>query len=170
MLPITYEVPVAGVPHSILRDCWARIVAGYPGEFGSFMVEPPIDGGFLQRITLEVPNQEPVYESLLQALTAINYWARQAWPFPRLYDSGIRYVQEPIGLEIWASTPALFARGVGDCEDLACDLAAQYQLEGIAAWPALELQERTTMGDFWHVVVEHADGTIEDPSTALGMP
>lgn len=169
MLPITFEVPVAEVPHSILRAEWDRIVAGYPGEFGSFMVEPPVNGGFIQRITLEVPNREPVYYALLYALTAIDYWARQTWPFPPLYASGIHYVAEPIGLEIWASTPALYARGVGDCEDLACDLAAEYQLQGIAAWPTLELQERTPTGDTWHVVVAHADGTIEDPSTALGM-
>ncbi len=170
MLPITFELPVAAVPFSILRECWGGIVAGYPGEHGSFMVEPPIDGGFLQRITLEVPHQERVYKALLGALTAIDYWARLEWPFPPLYESRIRYEAEPIGLEIWASTPALYARGVGDCEDLACDLAAEYQLRGIAAWPALELQERTATGDYWHVVVEHADGTIEDPSAALGMP
>ena len=170
MLPLIFEITAGKVPRSILMDCWERIERSYPGERGTADWEPPTSEG-IQRVTLNVPERQPVYELLLGALTAINYWARTKWPFPSLLSpyANVRYHEEPIGSEVWASTPAMFMRGKADCEDMACDLAAEYQLAGIPARAILQLEGKQPTGDLWHVVVQLPDGSIADPAAALGM-
>ena len=51
--------------------------------------------------------------------------ARKNEPYPLLYDSGVKYVREPPGSEVW-QTPyhAIGTRGA-DCEDLSCWRAAE---------------------------------------------
>ena len=123
-------------------------------------------GPGLLRVVLDVPEQETGYLLLLDCLTAINIWTRRRWFFPSVYDGALYYEREPPGLEIWASTAALFARGYGDCEDLAADRVAQLNVEGTPARVVLDLEQRTPTGDHYHVVLEHAGGR-EDPSAAL---
>lgn len=170
MLPLIFEITSGPVPRSILMGCWDRIELAYPGERGRALPEPPTPDG-IQRVTLEVPEREPVYDMLLGALTAIDYWARTKWSFPSLLspEASVRYHPEPVGSEVWASTPALFLRGKGDCEDMACDLAAEYQLRGIPARARLQLEDKTPTGNLYHVVVQMPDGSIRDPSAKLGM-
>ena len=38
---------------------------------------------------------------------------------PRLYQSGVRYEEEPPGRDEWQDIPDTIARRTGDCEDLA---------------------------------------------------
>jgi hypothetical protein len=168
VLPITLEVPSEPVSLSIVRQCWREIGSAYPGERGAAQSEPSDLPG-LSRVTLNVPSRQPVYEHLLAALTHIDALARMRRAFPPLYEGHVHYEAEPIGKEEWLSTPALFARGAGDCEDLAADLAASYQLAGIDARPMLQLESRSITGDVWHVIVVLPDGRTEDPSRLLGM-
>lgn len=169
MVPIAFELPAAQAPLAILAGAWEAIKAAYPDRHGGTYVQPAGLGADIIRITLELPEAEPVYLLLLDALVAINVWARRTWVFPSIYDGLIRYEAEPDGLELWASTPALFARRFGDCEDLAADRVSQLQLAGVPAATALSLEERSVTGDRWHVLVQHPNGRIEDPSKALGM-
>lgn len=170
MLPLIFEITDGPTPRSILMGCWERIEQSYPGERGTADWEPATKEG-IQRVTLNVPEREPVYELLLGALTAIDFWARAKWPFPSLLSpyAHVTYEEEPIGSEVWASTPAMFLRGKADCEDMACDRAAEYQLHGIPARAILQLEGKQPTGNLWHVVVQLPDGSIEDPSAALGM-
>ena len=118
--------------------------------------------------------REGAYLLLLDALTTINIWARKRAakrraPYPSVYDGAIQYVEEPPGFEIWATTPALYARGVGDCEDIAADRAAELQLQGVPARAVIRLENRNEKGTFWHVLVKHPNGALEDPCIPLGM-
>jgi hypothetical protein len=93
--------------------------------------------------------------------------ARAGRPYPDLYASGVRYRREPPGSEVWQIPRGMYASKQGDCEDLC------------AGWrvPQLWLLGETKARPFVkrinprlrHILVERADGTIEDPSIILGM-
>lgn len=103
---------------------------------------------------------------LLGVLTDLDAVALQTGRFPMLYRSGVRYRREdPAVREEWRTVPEVLARGVGDCEDLACWRAAELCLQGEPACPYIY---RTKSGG-WHVVVRRGDGSLEDPSRVLGM-
>lgn len=84
-------------------------------------------------------------------------------PVPRLYVSGIRYRRDPG--EVWQSPSETALLGYGDCEDLALYRAHELRIAGIPARVRVYRASPKTM----HVVVQHPDGRIEDPSRALGM-
>lgn len=103
---------------------------------------------------------------LLQVLTDLDAIALKTGRFPPIYRSGVRYQREPRRIrECWKTIPAVLADGHGDCEDLACWRAAELCLQGEPAYPYIY---RTKSGG-WHVVVRRGDGSLEDPSRALGM-
>ena len=132
-------------------------------------------------------------ESLLLALTAGNVAYLRSHPnTPRLYRSGVVYRREPRGRvwhlpshgivfwqepkveEIWKNIPSLYRDGYGDCEDLACALAAERTVkDGIPSRPVF--RKRTfTRNDgktfrLYHIRTLRSDGVIEDPSRVLGM-
>lgn len=111
-------------------------------------------------------------QSLQAALDALTRWNRQlvkrrsleGRPFVGLFQAGVRYQRERprvVGVaEDWQNIERLFQSRRGDCEDLACALAAQ--LPGARAVPY-----RTSTG--WHIVVRQGDGSMIDPSAILGM-
>ncbi len=169
MLHVAFEVPSDDPPRRILTECWGWLQRGFPGECGGLTEAPSPQGGGLVQIVMGVPRWPRAYELLLDALTAVDVWAREQWAFPALYDSAVRYVPEPRGFEVWASTPALFMRGAGDCEDLACDRAAELVTQGLPAHAVLRSQGNSGGGEQWHVLVGRSDGSIEDPSAHLGM-
>ena len=93
-----------------------------------------------------------------------------------LYDSGIRYVEEPPGRDDWQDIAETLERQEGDCEDLACWRVAELRvrLGERAATHVVTVQDlpdpRT--GDVvttYHIAVRRADGRLEDPSRLLGM-
>lgn len=92
--------------------------------------------------------------------------AAMAGPVPSLYGAGVRYQREPLGREWWQTAHDNFSEGEGDCEDLASHRAAE--LNVFHGEPARTIAVRTGARSF-HAVVERADGSIEDPSLALGM-
>ena len=73
---------------------------------------------------------------LLQALVAANEeYLRNHPEAPMLYDSGVRYMEEPPGQEDWQDIPTCLKMRAGDCEDLACwrvaELRVRYGIQEI---------------------------------------
>lgn len=109
--------------------------------------------------------------ALLMALMYTDMLYLRANPkVPLLYESGVRYEEEPPGQEDWQDIPTCLWRKVGDCEDLACWRAAELQVRfGIKAVPTFTWQERPNGSYLYHITVQLPDGKIEDPSRRLGM-
>lgn len=113
----------------------------------------------------------------LEFLTKVNVWqlqrlALQGKRVAPLYQSGVFYQQEPMDREAWLDIPTLYKQGHGDCEDLACARAAEYQYAGIPAVPAIRYKQISgPQGPITlvHVLVLLPNGQEEDPSKLLGM-
>ena len=107
---------------------------------------------------------------LLEALAAVNEaWLREHPQAPWLYESGIRYEEEPHGQDDWQDIPETIALRVGDCEDLGCWRIAELRTRGREY--ARPYVKRSLVGPrtVYHVAVRRADGELEDPSRILGM-
>lgn len=173
VLPITMEIPDHPEPLAIVRD-WAHSLRVGGGKAGEHYAMPSDLHGILA-VRIQVPRAQAQYLRALYTLTRVNVWCLRAaltrrlshGPFAPLY-SAICYQREPAGQEIWQCTEALYQRKIGDCEDLACALAAEKILMGTPARPALKAQPRPNGTVLYHVVVRTPDG-IEDPSAKLGM-
>lgn len=87
-------------------------------------------------------------------------------PYAPLYASGVRYVREPPGSEVWQSTYHAYGTLAADCEDLSSIRCAELWAAGeTRAQPSVKrISPRLR-----HIIVTRADGTIEDPSLILGM-
>jgi hypothetical protein len=108
---------------------------------------------------------------LIEALVAVNCaWLREhQGSAPWLYESGVRYEEEPPGRDEWQDIPETIARREGDCEDLACwrlsELRVRSREHATPFIKAAVYGSRTV----YHVAVRRADRSIEDPSRILGM-
>jgi hypothetical protein len=104
--------------------------------------------------------------------------------YPSVYVAGIRYRPEPVfrllgpsgrtlPVDEFADVETLFARGVGDCDDIAAALIAELRSQGIMATPRITWRTRkNAKGDtlkVFHVLVRMPDGQTIDPSRDLGM-
>lgn len=127
---------------------------------------------------------------LLEALVTVDQLYLMTHHVPPLYSSGVRYADEttflkyPCGrYEDFASIPAILARGLGDCDDLAPWRCAELRKLGFRANIRIQWR-RYPSGKMFHIVVRRfgsvpdfdprymvRDGNtvIEDPSRALGM-
>ncbi len=114
--------------------------------------------------------------ALLEALTTANVAYLLKHPHtPNLYESGVRYEEEPPGRDEWQDIPDTIARRTGDCEDLACWRVAELRVRG----RQMRAMHGVTVSDLpgpdgklvttFHIRVVHQDGTTEDPSRVLGM-
>lgn len=113
---------------------------------------------------------ERVLDVLLDALVEIDcIWLRVAPTTPHLYQSGVRYHHDA-SKEKWLSIPEAMHEGVADCKSLSAWLVAYYRTSGIDR-EARCVKRLHDLGDLllYHIVVQRADGTIEDPSRQLGM-
>jgi len=123
-------------------------------------------------VRIDVPPVPEALEAVAEGLVRLNVWmfehaADNGVELPDLYESGIVYRREPKGREWWES--AADALGVasnrsGDCEDLAAFRAAQCRV--YEDDEAVVRVVRTSRGTF-HAIVQHEDGTTEDPSRLL---
>jgi hypothetical protein len=107
---------------------------------------------------------------VLEGLTGVNIaWLRENDRTPWLYESGVRYEEEPLDRDEWQDIPETLARRVGDCEDLACWRLAELRVR--SGEDARPFVKHTVLGDrtIYHVAVRRADGSVEDPSRVLGM-
>lgn len=110
---------------------------------------------------------EAALDAALRGLQGLAEAELASMALPPLYGAGVRYEREPRAEERWLLPSQVLARGAGDCEDLAAWRAAELRSTGEDPWAqaiALRSGPRT-----WHAVVLRSDGTIEDPSAALGM-
>lgn len=102
---------------------------------------------------------------------------------PDIYEAGVYYDTPFIpGFkgDVWQNIPRVRERGLGDCKDLACWLAAQRTVrEGLHCTPYVKRKWFVDGFALYHVVVKHPDGcrcgrcdekNLEDPSVPLGMP
>lgn len=91
---------------------------------------------------------------------------------PKLYESGVRYEEEPAGqpYEDFAAVPVVLSRGWADCDDLVCWRIAELRNEGENAKVRLKWQwDSLRKARMFHVLVRRANGQVEDPSLRLGM-
>jgi len=129
---------------------------------------------------------------ILEALTTVDLIYLTTHHVPLLYQSGVRYQEEPRQsmtgserpIEEFASVPEVFARKWGDCDDLAPWRCAELRKLGFQARIRVQWKKFPN-GKMFHIVVRRdgnvpdfnprymvRDGNtvIEDPSRALGMP
>lgn len=118
----------------------------------------------------QIASGERKLKGLLAALVIANIEFLKLHPrTPLLYQSGVRYQSEPPGQEEWQDIPTILQHGVGDCEDLASWLVAEYRIRrGVRAKIAITHRQRGGMLRY-HVLCELPGGRIEDPSAKLGM-
>jgi hypothetical protein len=94
---------------------------------------------------------------------------------PLIYQSGVRYKNEPKGqpFEEFAPIPTLLQRGWGDCDDLApwraAELRTRYREHATIRVQWKRVRTRRGKEKLFHIVVRRANGAIEDPSRILGM-
>lgn len=120
------------------------------------------------RIAIQVPPSPALIEALAEGLVQLNQAQFEVAELqgvepPSLYDSGVLYRREN-GREQWQSAAETLQLGRGDCEDLASWRAAE--LRSFEGNHARVRVIRTSRGSF-HAIVEHEDGTREDPSAIL---
>lgn len=133
----------------------------------------------LFRSEAERAHSERCLRILLTALAACNvsYLLGARGRTPPLYEAGVRYRAEPYPRENWLTIPELYEQGFGDCEDLACARVAELNVQGIEARPTFRFRRLNERGEpdiggrfsLYHILVEHPDGSVEDPSALLGM-
>lgn len=108
-----------------------------------------------------------VLNMFVRTLCAYNVlWLRRHPETPNIYESGVRYRLQEIGIEQFRPIPLVLRAGEGDCDQL-------------ATWRAAELRERhkikalpevKQMGKrVFHVFVRLPNGKVEDTSARLGM-
>jgi hypothetical protein len=113
------------------------------------------------------PRDDPAAEDLLFGLTITSVRdIRERRAPPDIYKSGVRYQREPAKREYWQAAGETYQLGRGDCEDLAVYACACRIARGESAARAII---RFVRPGLKHCVVRRADGSIEDPSKALGM-
>lgn len=108
----------------------------------------------------------------LAALTAWDEYLLASRPFPSLYRAGVRYMPEDYdgpNPEDWLDALEVLKRGGGDCEDLAAWRVAELRRAGELGARTVFVEFPDARGRLFHVLVERAGGSLEDPSRILGM-
>lgn len=116
----------------------------------------------LLRLQVSAANR-PQLRVALAGLTAMDL--AYVPELPPLYEAGVRYRRE--APDTWSTADIVYARGFGDCEDLAAWRAAELRITGEDPAATADLYEVAPRK--WHAIVLRGDGTIEDPSKVLGM-
>jgi hypothetical protein len=92
---------------------------------------------------------------------------------PKLYQSGVRFIREKEGEELWPTIGEVIKAGGGDCEDLASWRVAELLEQGVPARPAWRHRKvRMPSGQeatLYHILVYIPGKGFEDPSRNLGM-
>jgi len=120
---------------------------------------------------IRVPARGRAFEAALEGLTRVNVGLMcgddgpEGVGLPSLYESGVRYKNEP--RDVWRHAVDVAREGWGDCEDLSAYRAAELRVSGEDPDAAVSLY-RSGPNRF-HAVVRRGDGTYEDPSRVLGM-
>lgn len=118
------------------------------------------------KITSDLPDHAVALEVLLDGFVnvAILLIASGVVPaFP--HETSVVYQPEPAGQEDWKLPHRVMADGWGDCEDLAIWTVAGLRHSGED--PGARVVIVRTGTNKLHAVVEHSDGSLEDPSFDL---
>lgn len=111
-----------------------------------------------------------ILRPILNALVEANRRFLRAHNVPGIYESGVRYANEPPGtIEEFAAIPVMLKRGWGDCDDLAPWRVAELREQGEMARIRIQWKPMRDGRKMFHVLVRRADGSLEDPSALLGM-
>jgi hypothetical protein len=119
-------------------------------------------------------SRDRVLRILLWTLIRLNReYLRMNPTAPRLYDSGVRFIREKEGEELWPTIGEVIRMGGGDCEDLACwrvaELLERDHVEARPAWRHRQVKLPSgNMATLYHILVWKPSG-FEDPSRLLGM-
>jgi hypothetical protein len=115
-----------------------------------------------------------VVERLVEALALANQYQMAAQPFPALEGAPIRYDIEG-SAELFDDAMLVLSRRSGDCDDLAAYRLGELWASGLdpgararVLWQHDPEPDNEIPWQF-HVQVLRSDGTIEDPSSDLGM-
>lgn len=108
---------------------------------------------------------------ILNNVAYLRHRAGLSRPVPLLYESGVRYRDEPHDRPDEAlDIPAILAQGHGDCMHLCAWRVAELREGGESrARIRLTYKRVSPQKRIFHVQVRRGDGTIEDPSKKLGM-
>ena len=124
-------------------------------------------------VRVNVPPVIDAIEAVVEGLVRLNCWYMitaddSGVATPSLYRSGIVYRREPAGREWWetaADALGVVSQRAGDCQDLAAYRAAELRIFHDDPEARVKII-RTRRGTF-HAIVEHGDGSLEDPSRIL---
>ncbi len=116
---------------------------------------------------IRVPARADAFDAALEGLTRVNVGLMQRGDpaIPALYESGVRYRDEP--RDVWRHAADVAAEHWGDCEDLSAYRAAELRVSGED--PDAHVTTYQSGPSRYHAVVARGDGTLEDPSRVLGM-
>jgi hypothetical protein len=109
---------------------------------------------------------------LLEALCRANQGHLEQFPYPPLYQSGVRYQREN-GTEEWLDIPTIIEAGWGDCEDLACWRVAELRMKGVHASPYVKFRRTDGVYHFHALVGVYAevpDSELEVSDSGITMP
>lgn len=131
----------------------------------------------LFRSESDMADSEALIHDALILLTKVNIRYLHANPnTPLIYQSGVRYLEEPPGEENWRDIPTCLNERNGDCEDLACWRAAEVNFRyKIPAYPIFTHRVLDNGTLMYHIRVFYPksqmfpEGHYEDPSRILGM-
>ena len=109
---------------------------------------------------------------MLEALCQINEGHLEQFPYPRLYQAGVRYQRE-VNTEEWLDIPSVIEAGWGDCEDLACWRVAELRRQGVTASPYVKFRRVDGVYHF-HALVgiyeERPQTTLENREAGIVLP
>lgn len=89
---------------------------------------------------------------------------------PFILNAGIHYRAESYNKpESWKTIPLVIQDRSGDCEDLACWLAAALTVQRNDLSKPIWRVKRRGNFSLYHILVKDSKGRILDPSKALGM-
>ena len=119
----------------------------------------------------DLPISHNTLRVLLDALTVVDaHYLREHPETPFIYESGVRYEEEPPGQEDWQDIPTTLRMKSGDCDDLSCWRAAEFVVRfHQPARPVFQYQVRQDGSYLYHITTRTPDGRLEDPSRELGM-
>lgn len=86
-------------------------------------------------------------------------------PELRSKDFGVVYGRS----DEWMSIPSLWINGFGDCKSLTAMRVAQLRCKGRVAKPVFRFRANARGGTDYHILVQTAINTFEDPSKECGM-
>ncbi len=107
----------------------------------------------------------------LEALIAANVgYLESGAHVPSLYHAGIRYTPDVQGDEKWKDIARVIGTRAGNCKEFAAWRVAELRFRGDPLARCVVTVTPLPQYTLFHITVRRGDGTLEDPSRALGMP